>query len=470
MPVTMKPPLGHLPPQFAPRVRRLLKPFLPLWLRWSCGITRIEPYHLDRLVPIAAEFAAQKARYILAFRHPSTGDDPFLLMHLVSRALPQAAQELGVSLPQPTHTYFAYDRGIPLWAGSYVQWLFPRLGGISVRRGTLDRAALKTMREKLLHGEFPLAIAPEGGTNHHSEAIGQLEPGTAQLGFWTVEDLAKAGRAERVYIVPITFQYLYEGNNWPRLETYLQQLEKQAGVHASDPVYQAAQTTAAQLSAPMATTEQALYQRLFALGFYVVNYTEQHYRRFYGHLAPAPLPAAAPLGDRIEWLRDFVLRVAESYFATANRGTIMDRCRRLESTIWERIYREDYDEIITHGILGQGLGDRLAQDAEAANGHMRLAESVRAITGTYVVEHPSPTRFAETLLLLGQALDRIQGKPYGQAVPYLGPRYARLTAGHPLDLTERYPVYQSSRPAAKQCLEEVSAAIATAFTAAIVPS
>ncbi|MGQ9866910.1 MAG: lysophospholipid acyltransferase family protein [Pseudanabaenaceae cyanobacterium] len=469
MSATMQPPLGHLPPQFAPRVRRLLKPFLPLWLRWQCGLTRIEAHHLDRLVPIAAEFAARKARYIMAFRHPSTSDDPFLLMHLVSQALPQAAQDLGISLPQPTHTYFAYDRGIPLWAGPYVEWLFPRLGGISVRRGTLDRAALKTMREKLLHGQFPLAIAPEGGTNHHSEAIGQLEPGTAQLGFWAVEDLAKAGRNERVYIVPITFQYRYEGNNWSRLETYLQQLEKQAGVRPDDPVYQAAQTTATQLSAPMASTEQALYQRLFALGFYIVNYTEQHYRRFYGHLAPPPLPPTAPLRDRLEWLRDFVLRVAESYFATNNRGTIMDRCRRLESIIWDRTYREDYTTI-SHGVLGRGLGDRLAQDAAAANGHMRLAESVRAITGTYVIAHPSPTRFAETLLLLGQALDRIQGKPYSQSVPYLGPRHARLTAGQPLDLTARYPDYQSSRTAAKRCLEEITSAIAAAFTAAIVPS
>ncbi|NJK60768.1 MAG: hypothetical protein HC918_11700 [Oscillatoriales cyanobacterium SM2_1_8] len=218
-----------VPPGLPPRLRRALKPVLPLWVRWRCGLGRVESHHLDRLVPVAAEFAAQKARYLLAFRHPSTGDDPFLLMHLVSRALPQAAREMGVALPQPTHTYFAYDRGIPLWAGGYVEWLFPRLGGISVRRGTLDRAALKTMRELLLHGEFPLAIAPEGGTNHHSEAIGQLELGTAQLGFWTVEDLAKANRAERVYIVPITFQYLYEGNIWPRLAAYLTQLEHQAG-------------------------------------------------------------------------------------------------------------------------------------------------------------------------------------------------------------------------------------------------
>ncbi|MFQ3679732.1 MAG: 1-acyl-sn-glycerol-3-phosphate acyltransferase, partial [Pseudanabaenaceae cyanobacterium] len=462
MVATLQPPLAHLPPQFAPRLRRFLKPFLPLWLRWACGLTRIEEYHLERLVPVAAEFAAQKARYILAFRHPSTRDDPFLLMHLVSRALPQAAQAQGVNLPQPTHTYFAYDRGIPLWAGRHIAWLFPRLGGISVRRGTLDRAALKTLREILVQGEFPLAIAPEGGTNHHSEAIEPLEPGTAQLGFWALEDLRKLGRSERVYIVPITFQYLYESDNSAQRERYLQYLEKQVGVRSDDPVYQAAHATAVPLSASIAGPDQKQYQRLFALGMYVVNYIEQHYRRFYGHLAPPPLPENAPLSDRLDSLRDFVLRVAESYFATANRGTVMDRCRRLESIIWERMYREDYAEVCRYGVLGKGLGDRLAQDAAAANGHMRLAESVRAITGTYVASHPSPTRFAETLILLGQALDRVQGKPYGQPLPDLGPRYARLTAGEPIDLTPRYEEYQSSRSAAKQCLADVNTAIAQA--------
>ncbi|NJK60769.1 MAG: hypothetical protein HC918_11705 [Oscillatoriales cyanobacterium SM2_1_8] len=235
-------------------------------------------------------------------------------------------------------------------------------------------------------------------------------------------------------------------------------------------MYQAAQAIAANLGDRMAAPEQALYQRLFGLGAYVMNYVGQHYQRFYGHLAPPPLPAGAALGAQVEWLRDFLLRVAESYFATNSRGTIMDRCRRLESTIWERVFREDHAEVLSHGVLGRGLGDRLAQDAEAANGHMRLAESVRAITGTYVLEHPTATRFAETLLLLGQSLDRIQGKPYGQTVPYLGPRCGRLTAGHPIDLTARYGVYQSSRPAARQCVEEVTAAIAQAFAEAIVPS
>jgi len=51
----------------------------------------------------------------------------------------------------------------------------------------------------------------------------KLERGVAQLGFWCVEDLVKAGRSETVYIVPIGIQYRV--SSWRKLDL-LSQLEQ----------------------------------------------------------------------------------------------------------------------------------------------------------------------------------------------------------------------------------------------------
>jgi len=65
-----------------------------------------------------------------------------------------------------------------------------------------------------------MTVAPEGATNGHSEIVSPLERGVAQLGFWCVEDLVKAGRSETVYIVPIggiQYRVSHLGVSWTLL-------------------------------------------------------------------------------------------------------------------------------------------------------------------------------------------------------------------------------------------------------------
>ena len=44
-------------------------------------------------------------------------------------------------------------------------WMFPRMGGISVQRGKLDRQSLRTSRDIFANGDYPLLVAPEGAVN-----------------------------------------------------------------------------------------------------------------------------------------------------------------------------------------------------------------------------------------------------------------------------------------------------------------
>ena len=132
------------------------------------------------------------------------------MLYLLSRGVPKAAREYDIKLRSPVHSHFVYDRGMTIWAGDWLGWLFSRLGGIPIHRGKrLDRTGLRAARELLVNGQFPLAIAPEGATNGHSETVSPLEPGVAQLSFWCAEDLRKKGRSEQVYIVPIGIRYTY---------------------------------------------------------------------------------------------------------------------------------------------------------------------------------------------------------------------------------------------------------------------
>jgi hypothetical protein len=255
---------------------------LPYWLKSKLKISRIDVAHIDRLVEVYKQSQMGKLRLILAFRHPST-DDTFCLGYLLTKLLPAGAKHHRISLTAPVFAHFLYDRGIPLWAGRIVNWLYPRLGGIPVHRGRSDRTGLKTARDLLVNGAMPLAIAPEGGTNGHSEIVNPLEFGAAQLAFWGMEDLLKAGRDEDVLIVPIGIQYYYVDIDepWFKLEHTIHQLEEECGldVDRHDSLVAIRQSD----GRPM---RKLLYNRFYHLSQYLLYQMENFYAQFYDYQIP----------------------------------------------------------------------------------------------------------------------------------------------------------------------------------------
>ena len=185
----------------------------------------------------------------MAFRHPSVNDS-YCMGYLVWTLLPKVAKETKISLKYPLHSHFMYDRGIPLWAGSAVGWLYSKLGGTSIQRGKLDIPGLRSARELFVNSQFPISAAPEGATNGHNEIISPLEPGISQLGFWCAEDLRKSNRKEAVFILPIGIQYFYISPPWQEIEQLLTQLEEDAGISSKNHSLETAK----------------LYERLYQLG------------------------------------------------------------------------------------------------------------------------------------------------------------------------------------------------------------
>lgn len=445
-------PLAFLPPRLDRRVLAAARLLLPLWLRRS-GIEAVHVDGIERLAEEMQAFQVGRSRLLLAFRHPSV-QDPAVLARLLWHDLPRRAR----FRPRP-HAQFLYDRGIPLWAGEAAGWVLSRLGGCSIQRGSLDLPALRTARSLLLDGPYPFAVAPEGATNGHNEVVSPLEPGVAQLALWTADDLARAGRSERMVVLPLGLQYGFTRPVWPAIEVLLSQLERDAGLSAPD----------------HALEPERLYRRMLILAERILTCMELFYRDAYLQSLPPPgegEAAADPsqqLGTRLARLLDAALQVAEQALAMEPRGTLGERCRRIEQAGWERLYPASAGGNGAAAALcplEQGLAERLAQETAQRLWHMRLVESFVAVSGRYVRERPSQERFADTLLILWDTLCRIKGGD-PERRPRLGPRRALVRIGVPLAMEPWLVAYRGNR---RRAVADLTTELQRQLEGLIVPS
>ncbi|HAZ43635.1 MAG TPA: glycerol acyltransferase [Cyanobacteria bacterium UBA11369] len=453
----VQPPLEFIPPALNSVVLRGCQWILPFWLRSRTNISDIQADNVELLADLYHEFQSGKIRFLMAFRHPS-GDDPFSLMHLLWNLVPRVAKQKQIPLNYPVHAHFIYDRGIPLWAGSIVEWLYPRLGGTPILRGKVDRLGLRWARELFANGNLPMMAAPEGATNGHNEVVSPLEPGICQLGFWCVEDILKAGRSEQVLIVPVGIKYQYIHDPWDALDKLLSQLEIDSGLPVED----------VNLSEETPKSHHHLrYRRLFRLSAHLLTRVEEFYTRFYHQSLPIAstsnrfaLPTTnEELVTRLRSLLDVALKVAEQAFNLQPKGSLIDRCRRLEQAGWDWIFREDIKNIDALPPLERGLADRIAEEASLRMWHMRLVESFVAVTGRYVIEKQTPERFAETTLLIWDTMTKIKG---GNAFkrPKLGKQRVCLSVGEPISISQRWDAYKSNR---RQAVAELTKDLQTAL-------
>lgn len=474
-----QPPLKFIPPAFNPLVLRATQQVLPFWMRSQTAIAEIQTENVENLVDLYRQFQDGKTRFLMAFRHPSV-DDPLCMTHLLWREVPRAARAKGVSLKSPIHAHFIYDRGIPLWAGDWVSWLYSRLGGTSIHRGKADWIGLRSARQLFANSQFPMAAAPEGAVNGHNEIISSLEPGIAQLGFWCAEDLLKAGRKEQVVIVPIGIQYFYIDAPWKSIEQLLSELEGVSGINSEDLKIENCNQPAELSGSILSPDEASLYRRLLRLGEHLLSLMEEFYTRFYHQTLPKMSVDKIPLAQeslttanellalRLQAMLNVALQVAEEYFNLAPNGSLIDRCRRLEQAGWNYIYREELRDIKALSPLEHGLADRIAEEANLRMWHMRLVETFVAVTGRYVLEKQTVERFAETTLLLWDMVTRIKGSnPFHR--PRLGKQRVKMTVGQPLSISERYPAYHASRQGARLAVAEFTQDLQHALEGLISP-
>ncbi len=440
-----QPALKYIPPHLNPLVLKGTKLILPWWLRIGTSIADIQAENLETLAKLYQSFNQGQTRFLIAFRHP-TADDHFCLGYMIWYLMPQVAKKQGITLPTPLHYYFLYDRGIPLWAGAFVGKWYSYLGGSSILRGKLDRQGLKSARELFANGNLPMMAAPEGATNGQNERVSSLEPGIAQMGFWCVEDISRAGRSEEVLIVPVGIQYKFLDEPWENVEKLLTKLERESGLSNGSE----------NLSTQETLAPSALYERLLRLAGHLLGKMEDFYKRFYHRELPESTPAVSSqelltddqinetIRTRLDNLVNVALEVAEEYFQIHAKGSFIDRCRRTEQAGWDCIYREDLENLTTLSPVEKGLADQLAEEANLRMWHMRLAESFVAVSGKYIKEKPTVDRFADTTLLVWDMINRIKGgNPLKR--PRLGKQRVKMTVGQPISVSQRWEAYQTKR-------------------------
>ncbi|MGB7380267.1 MAG: 1-acyl-sn-glycerol-3-phosphate acyltransferase [Rivularia sp. (in: cyanobacteria)] len=455
-----QPKLGFIPPDFNFSILRLVHWSLPILQRFRlqpwlpAGIKEIETINKETLVNLYHQFQIGKIRLIFSFRHCEV-DDPLTGLYLFSREIPLVARQKNIAIKSPVNCHFMYDRGMTIWAGDWLGWLFSKLGGIPVHRGkALDLQAIKKVREILVDGQFPLVVAPEGATNGHSEIISPLEPGVAQLAFWCAEDLAKANRVEKMIVLPINIQYSYINPQWSKLDRLLSKLEADCGL------------TKQTIEIANTEPEQLYLKRLLRLGEYLIGEMEQFYRCFYHRELPNISEDSVTLEEnitaRLQQLLDVSLQVGEEYFGIKKKGNVIERCRRLEEAGWNYIYREEEENFKKLSPVKRGLADWIAAEADLRMLHMRLVEYFVVMSATYVKEKPSFERLAETTLILFDAIARIKGDKSPRR-PRLGLRKSTVTVGEPISVSDRATVYQQSRQGAKQAVAQLTQDLQTAL-------
>ena len=378
---------------------------------------------------------------------------------------------IGLCSNRPVFAHFIYDspkerlrqRGIPLWAGKIVSWLYPRLGGIPIHRRQSDSEGLRTARELLVNGRMPIAIAPEGAANGQSEQVSPLEPAAAQLGFWAMEDLMAAGEEEDVSIVPIGIQYYYIDEPWSQLEeTIAVGASMWIGIDRYDSrKWRSVKATGDRCKSYSMTDfigSVSIYStkwRIFTLNFISIKSpnVRRNRRRFRGRRSP----------NRLQYLLDFALQVSESYFNLQPKGTKIDRCRRIEQAGWNWIYLEELTiptNLSRQSVGNWPIGSLLKPICGCGTCGLSKASSPSLVLMSRIDRRSID--LPKLPCCCGISLPRLGGNEAAKR-PQLGQRRVQMTICNPIPLSDYWDRYKSGRRHARQATIDLTLELQTSM-------
>lgn len=374
-----------IPPREHPLVMRFASVLLPVLGHAVSGVRGVDVSDED----MARLRELGPGRAILTPNHP-TGGDP-VVMFWLSRMLGQP------------FNYLAAREAITGIRG----WLMRRIGVYSVIRGMPDRESLRTTRRLLAEQDRKVVIFPEGEIYEHNDVLLAFQSGVAQIGFWVLDDLEKAGKPLSMPVVPIAIKYRCCDSPRPAIEGGLHALEQALDLPA----------------APKLTA----YQRLRRVGDAVLCALEAD-----AGLKPEP---GGEFPGRIRTVRQRIMeRVARAVGVEIDeRQTPADQLHLLyhELKRWAGLLPDDatdYDERLHRRRLR--FAAPLFHDLE------RLQNFI-ALSGDYVASQPTAERFLEVL-------GRLEKEVLGE-VRHAVPREGMVRIAPPIRLEEQYAAYRANK-------------------------
>lgn len=448
-----------------PGALALIQAVGPAYARFVLKLRSMSFLGGQHFVDAVREFYDGTARLVIAFRHPY-GDEAQVVMYAMHQGLPREARRRGVPLAVRPHCLFLHGYEVPLWSGAVVRWILPRSGSLPVYHVRQDNAGLRAIRAALRDGPHPLALAPEGQVSYRSETLPRMERGTLQLAFWCAQELAEAGRRERVLVLPVSVHNRYAGSDIRALEALARRLEAHVGL-GGGPLAPALEPPTGRHADP-AARRRALGLRLRRIDGALLSTAEA----FYGIQSPhAAEQTEASLVSHRESRRKAVLeqalRRAEGLLGIAAQGDMISRVYRIRHEGWSRVFPETGLDHLSP--LERRLADRRAAEAWYAMRHMETVDLGFYLDTDYLEDglrnggSPSLGRLVETACSLADLSTRLVGGTIADRPNPVG-KHVIMAARPPLCISDRLGEYRRDR---RGSLSRAETDLARAYTTAI---
>lgn len=429
----------------APRPTRfavwLLRRFGPTYLRIAQGVRETTLLNPEILHDCYRAFQRGATRLLVLFRHVEVADGPLIMSALAGELdrYDRAIRRRGTGLPRRPHSQFLYGKDVLDWAGAGARWVFPRLGGIPVVNTRLDRRSHAAIRDAILRGRHPLALAPEGQVTYQMFHVSDLTAGAGTMAHWIERDLVSVARKERpgILLLPVAIGYHLGTDQKRMIEEVLARLQTALGVRLS--------------------AAESLGDRLLDATDTVLDVLETAYTAAYPGVFRTE-GSAETRSARIVRLCDRILRCAELGRKRTREESILRRLFAVRYRVFDIRYRVDVDPRDLDPV-GRSWADFRTLSAATLDRHAQIVDILMYIRPEYIAGSPSTLRLVEYALNLLDIANRMAGGNIDTRYSPRGKR-ARLLAGEPIDAAA---VLRDPQRTPKQAIQALNDGVYASF-------
>jgi 1-acyl-sn-glycerol-3-phosphate acyltransferase len=361
--VVIDKPYVFVPPHRGTWWPRLLQRLVPRRLRRIYGVAAVECRGLEKL---RASIAAGHG-ILLAPNHCRPSD-------------PEVIQEVA---RQGGFVAFFVASWHLFMQSRLQRWVLRRVGGFSIYREGMDRAALNMSIEILEKAERPLVIFAEGVITRTNDRLNPLLEGTSFIARSAAKKRAAATPPGQVVIHPIALRYRYTGDVRAAIEPVLTEIEGRLSWRPQEHL--------------------SPEQRIAKLGQALLALKEIEY------LGAAQTGA---VGERLHRLIDALLGPLEKEWLKGERTThTVDRVKKLRTAVVPDLVQGELPE-----------AERARRWQQLAD--MYLAQQLAFYPPDYVAACPTPERILETV-------ERFEEGLTDQCRPHY-PLHCTATVGDPI--------------------------------------
>ncbi len=349
-----------------PSVRRIVRFLGPHYLRLFEGIRSVDFLGEEHFRNALSSFYNGEERVIIAFRHVMKEDAPALMYGFMTSAPVEDVKP---------HAHFLYGKDVLHWAGKKAALVFPHLGTIPVENRTMNSESLKALKDAVLNGEHPIALAPESQVTYHTGKVAPISDGTAFMADWALRE------GKKVSVLPVSLYYTYGVSNEELLQQIALRWESECG------------SLLEQRDDPRETLLEATIRTLSIL--------QEEF--------PGEFPPGSSLREKLSLMCERVLSAGESLAGIQKEGRVIDRVFVLRKTGNDLLWDTDITKKRS-SPLSSSLLDMHALKGHLILRHEKIADILEYIDPGYIEEEEKDLhRLCEYGLNLLDLVNRMKG-------------------------------------------------------------